>query len=548
LALSASPLRSGQDKQANPEDRRLEAYRREGFLGPIRLFTPEQCRRIARHLRRSGLPAPIEWEKGRAASDRVFYDLATQPVLLALLTSLLGEDLILWGASAVVRAPGAMHPWHCDMESAAPAGGFITAWIGLEHTSRDSVLQLISRSHRMGKTVQQARGERGLRRDLATPAAMLAVVREAEPGAALVQPEMSDGDALVFDGRLWHGSLNQRTRGTRTALLFQYATPASAVRMPDFAQLDWPFKFRAAPLPPVIVVAGSSSDGVNRLAPPPPPSSDGHPMVGTAIHPIILPLEHPAREWEAFSAFRGPTRTLGEMSCHASVLVPGHSPHPPHAHREEELLIPLSGEAELVVAERPDDPSPRIERIRPGTFVYYPAFQHHTIRNPGTAALGYLMFKWFAPPAGWPGPMPTTLHRFGDIAAPADAGGFWIERVFEGPTDCLSKLHAHLTVLQPGAGYAPHVDAYDVAILTLEGTVETLGQVVEPRSVIYYSAGERHDMKNVGAGPARYLVFEFHGPGVPPPAWPSSARALARSAFRLGRRLTRAILRRLKRQ
>jgi hypothetical protein len=50
------------------------------------------------------------------------------------------------------------------------------------------------------------------------------------------------------------------------------------------------------------------------------------------------------------------------MSCHASVLVGGHSPHPPHTHREEELLIPLHGEAEIVIATSPTDPSPRVDR------------------------------------------------------------------------------------------------------------------------------------------------------------------------------------------
>lgn len=31
-------------------------------------------------------------------------------------------------------------------------------------------------------------------------------------------------------------------------------------------------------------------------------------------------------------------------------------------------------------------------------------------------------------------------------------------------------------------------------------------------SVIYYPAGEKHGIKNVGDTPARYLVFEFHAP------------------------------------
>ena len=64
--------------------------------------------------------------------------------------------------------------------------------------------------------------------------------------------------------------------------------------------------------------------------------------------------------------------------------------------------------------------------------------------------------------------------------------------------------------LQPGAGYPPHADDYDVAILVLGGKVETLDRVVEPLGVVFYAAGEMHGMKNVGDVPARYLVFEFH--------------------------------------
>ncbi len=41
--------------------------------------------------------------------------------------------------------------------------------------------------------------------------------------------------------------------------------------------------------------------------------------------------------------------------------------------------------------------------------------------------------------------------------------------------------------------------------------METLGEQVGPNGVIFYAAGEPHGMKNVGDGPAVYLVFEFHG-------------------------------------
>ena len=231
-----------------------------------------------------------------------------------------------------------------------------------------------------------------------------------------------------------------------------------------------------------------------------------------AVHRFDLPLgDEPGEPWRPFPAFRGPTRIVADMSCHASVLAAGHSAHPPHAHDEEELLIPFHGEAELVIAADEDDRAPRAQRLAPGSFVFYPSGQYHTIRNPGTSPIAYLMFKWRAPATDAAEPrLGTEIVSFDRFLGAAEP--FRTELVLEGPTGCLRKLHSHLTVLRPGAGYEPHRDAHDVAIVLLEGTVETLDRAVEPLSVVYCSAGELHGLRNVGTCPARYLVFEFHAP------------------------------------
>jgi hypothetical protein len=188
-----------------------------------------------------------------------------------------------------------------------------------------------------------------------------------------------------------------------------------------------------------------------------------------------------------------------------------------------------------------------VERLAPGAFVYYPAWQHHTIRNAGTGPIAYLRFKWAAAPHGDGPPLETGIHRYGDAVPPAGADAFWFRLIFEGATGSLGKLHAHLTVLAPGGGYAPHADAYDVAIVTLDGAIETLGQRVDPMSVVNYAAGEMPGMRTPGSTPARYLVFEFHAPGVdvlPPP--PPFAKALASRAVRLGKRIARPLWHRVR--
>ena len=58
----------------------------------------------------------------------------------------------------------------------------------------------------------------------------------------------------------------------------------------------------------------------------------------------------------------------------------------------------------------------------------------------------------------------TEIVHFEDVAPPDGSRAFWTTTLLDGPTGCLGKLHAHATVLAPGAGYEPHVDAHDVAI------------------------------------------------------------------------------------
>jgi quercetin dioxygenase-like cupin family protein len=159
------------------------------------------------------------------------------------------------------------------------------------------------------------------------------------------------------------------------------------------------------------------------------------------------------------------------------------------------------------------------------------------------------MFKWRGTAIDGSGSLATQTLQFGDTSPSPPEGGqsVWSLLLFEGPTGCLGKLHSHLTILEPGAGYEPHRDAHDVAIVTLEGTVETLGQRVEPQSVIYYGAGELHGMRNVGTEPARYLVFEFHAPVAESTTTHAPLRRRVPSALvRAGKRLTRPLRHRIR--
>jgi quercetin dioxygenase-like cupin family protein len=481
------------------------SFEERGYVGPVRLFDKSECRRILARLHSDDIP-PLDWGKGRAATSIAYYSLATDDRILDLVTSLIGDDVLLWGAQSVVRRAGQEHHWHTDVESAAPSGQTVTVWIGLSGTNARTSLKVVPYSHRFGVTLQEAAQGNG---GVATDDDVARLARERERRSSVALAETVDGEALIFDGRLWHGSHNVG-RETREAVLLQYATPATAVRMPVPGRFEWPFEFQEVPKPPCIVVSGRDTAVRNRVVPGPSHRSVRvQPALRSRIHALELPLDQDAEVgWKPHPLFRGSTADIQELKAHVSILDPGREPHPPHSHDDEEILVVLDGEPTLVLG---DAGSTR--RAARGAFAYYPAGFAHTIRNESEAPTTYAMFKWTTDRKEQGRFLDHRVFSPGDTEGDARrrSEGVVQQPLLDGETKYLRKLHAHRTTLQPGAGYEPHVDSYDVAIVVLEGTVETLGERVGPNTVIFYAAGEPHGMRNVGDAPAVYLVFEFRG-------------------------------------
>src|SRR5438128_1406551 len=268
-----------------------EQFAEAGYFGPVRVLSKGDCRRF---LRAADLrsQAPLDWDKGMAATSRAYYEIATRPEILDVVSELLGGEVILWGASIQRRVPSAVHPRHSDIECSDPDCRTVAVWIGLEHTTPRSSLLVLSRSHRFGVTVQQVRQENGKERDEFGTDDLAGWARERDGRSELVRLGVTDGEALFFDGRLWHGTHNV-SRRTRRALLLQYAAPDTAIRIPDLNYLDWPFRQLDSPRPPCLIVRGSAREGLNRVIAA--PVADGHAAPGlrltSRIHPLRLPLE-----------------------------------------------------------------------------------------------------------------------------------------------------------------------------------------------------------------------------------------------------------------
>jgi mannose-6-phosphate isomerase-like protein (cupin superfamily) len=457
-------------------------------------------------LEKPGLLPRTEWAKSLGATMPLVHDIAASRSIVDTVTTRLGEHVILWGASVVVRGPGQVHPFHTDIESSGPDAHTVAVWVGLRNTTRESSLRLVPGSHAFGLPIQQAAAEVGLRRDDLDDETVLGMARARDPEASIIHLDMTDGEAVWFDGHLWHASNNSGEK-VRTALLLQYAAADFPIRIPDLTQLEWPFRMLPAPLPPCVVVRGDAHGTVNRIVPPPCESAES-PLASSWLRTLAMPLERDLEVgWRPHPVFDVSTPNVTHLSCHVSVLEPGVSPHPPHTHVEEEILIVIDGEAELML-ER-EGASSTIS-VRAGDIAYYPNDQGHSLRCTGDGPVTYLMLKWRDDLRHGTGGLDTTVVSSARVVVESGEKGFGAGPLFQGPTTHLGLLHTHVTVVEPGAGYEPHVDAHDVVLIALEGVIDVLDSKVEAPAAILCSGGWPHGMHNPGTAPARYLVVEFH--------------------------------------
>jgi quercetin dioxygenase-like cupin family protein len=98
-------------------------------------------------------------------------------------------------------------------------------------------------------------------------------------------------------------------------------------------------------------------------------------------------------EWGAVrQVMRRPTPTLDELEIHISTLEPGKSPHAPHQHQHEELLILKEGTLETFQ-------SGATRRVGPGSIIFQASNEFHNVTNVGQTPATYYVIGWTVPGA-----------------------------------------------------------------------------------------------------------------------------------------------------
>lgn len=98
----------------------------------------------------------------------------------------------------------------------------------------------------------------------------------------------------------------------------------------------------------------------------------------------------PTKVGEVRQVFEDRTATLDELELHITTLQPGQSPHEPHKHPDEEVIIVREGTVETFLGNR-------TQVVGPGSVIFQAANQMHAIRNVGTTPATYHVIKWNSP-------------------------------------------------------------------------------------------------------------------------------------------------------
>jgi len=115
--------------------------------------------------------------------------------------------------------------------------------------------------------------------------------------------------------------------------------------------------------------------------------ADELPLLGSAVFDWNKIAAKPTDVGSVRSFFKMRTATLEQLEVHVTTLNPGKSPHPPHHHPNEEMIIVREGNVEALV-------NGEWKRVGPGSVIFFASNQLHGLRNVGSEPAVYHVINW----------------------------------------------------------------------------------------------------------------------------------------------------------
>ena len=208
----------------------LAQYEHDGFFFPLDILSPEEVGAVRCQLEDFEAryqSHPVVGDGEFRTSCHLFLpfldELTRHPVILAAVSSILGNDLLVWGTSFFTKEPRSLDyvAWHQDLHYwGLDARDEVTAWVALSPASIESgCMRFIPASHmrkaahadQPGKDAMLSRGQ-----ELVDP------VDESQA----VNASLQSGQASLHHGLTFHASLPNRSNDRRIGFAIRYIKPS----------------------------------------------------------------------------------------------------------------------------------------------------------------------------------------------------------------------------------------------------------------------------------------------------------------------------------
>ncbi|HEX6985119.1 MAG TPA: phytanoyl-CoA dioxygenase family protein [Planctomycetaceae bacterium] len=263
LAKLGRDLRFHPSKNDDPKvltREQIEAFNRDGFLRPFRVYSDAEIAEIRAYFDRLLARYVAEGKDSYSISSahlrhgRV-YDILTNPRIVALVKDLLGENVVGWGTHFFCKMPkdGKAVAWHQDASywPLSPSKA-VTVWLAIDDADPENAnMRFIAGSHHVGHLTFRPS-------DPSEHNVLNQTIENAEQYGPVVDDVLKAGECSIHSDLLLHGSEANDSDRRRCGLTIRYA--AADVR----AGMDWNLKG--------VIVSGADPSG--HWANPPRPAED----------------------------------------------------------------------------------------------------------------------------------------------------------------------------------------------------------------------------------------------------------------------------------
>jgi quercetin dioxygenase-like cupin family protein len=153
-----------------------------------------------------------------------------------------------------------------------------------------------------------------------------------------------------------------------------------------FASYDWHAVRNIGDKPATYFVFNFATDATHHLAKVPAAQSAAPEKLRSAVYEWAkLPMK-PTAKGERREVFDSPTVTLTKLETHVTTLNPGETPHAPHHHPDEEIILVKEGQIEAAI-------NGASSRVGPGSILFFSSNDEHGLRNVGDSAATYYVIR-----------------------------------------------------------------------------------------------------------------------------------------------------------